>query len=103
MPARHPERPQSDHRNTGRELDPVADEARRILRAAMVRRSVSFKALADALNARGDGPPESVQSLINKVNRGRFSFAFVIRACRAMGMNGVDFGDLETDAGAPDA
>lgn len=76
-------------RTSGREEDPMADTARRILRSEMVRRGYSFKRLADELNALGDGPAESVQSLINKVNRGRFSFAFALRACRAMGMQTI--------------
>lgn len=76
----------------------MADEARRILRAEMVRRDVTFKGLADALNARGDGPQESVQTLINKVNRGRFSFAFLIRCCRAMGVGNVRLEPPEGDA-----
>lgn len=64
----------------------MADEARQILRAEMVRRGYSFKMLAEALaEQQGGGPIESVQSLTNKVNRGRFSFAFFLRAARAMG------------------
>lgn len=42
----------------------MADEARRLLRAEMVRRGFSYKMLAEALAAQqGDGPIESVQSL----------------------------------------
>ena len=81
-------------RATGKELEPYADEAKRILRAEMIRRGFSFKRLALALDARGDGPTESVQTLINKVNRGRFSFAFFLRATRAMGMTTVDLAPL---------
>lgn len=77
-------------RSTGKEMDEVAQEACLILRSEMVRRAVSFRALAELLNAREDGPLESVQTLINKVNRGRFSFAFFIRCCRAMGVQTVD-------------
>lgn len=87
-----------DQRSTGREPDPFAEEARRILRAEMVRRGVTFKLLADSLNARGDGPRESVQTLINKVNRGRYSFAFLIRVCRAMGIASIQVGDPDPGA-----
>lgn len=75
---------------TGREEDELADEARRILRSEMIRRGFSFKALAAAMQATDPDASESVQALINKVNRGRFSFAFFLRAARAMGMNSVD-------------
>ena len=60
----------------------------------MHRHAFSYKDLADALNASAEGPTESVQALINKVNRGRFSFAFFLRACRAMGVQAVDVADL---------
>lgn len=76
-------------RATGRENEPLADEATRLLRAEMVRRGFTFKRLADAMAVR-DGESESVQTLINKVNRGRFSFAFFIRVCRAMEIQSVD-------------
>lgn len=60
----------------------------------MKRREISYKELADALSAEAGGQTESVQSLINKVNRGRFSFAFFLRACRAMGLQSVDVSAL---------
>ena len=67
-----------------------------MLRAEMIRRGFSFKRLAMALQALGDQPDEteSVQALINKVNRGRFSFAFMLRACRAMGVRSLDLTPL---------
>lgn len=60
----------------------------------MERYEYSYKDLADALGATAEGQTESVQALINKVNRGRFSFAFFLRACRAMGVQTVDVTDL---------
>jgi len=60
----------------------------------MERHDYSYKDLADALGAAAEGQTESVQALINKVNRGRFSFAFFLRACRAMGVQTVDVADL---------
>lgn len=62
----------------------------------MKRRAVSYKDLANALGASAEGQTESVQALINKVNRGRFSFAFFLRACRAMGVQTVDVADLSS-------
>lgn len=77
----------------------MALEAKRIIRAEMIRRGYSFRHLAAAMNSVSGGDAESVQSLINKVNRGRFSFAFFIRAVRAMGMSNVDLSALPS---APD-
>lgn len=57
----------------------------------MVSRGYSFKMLAEALaDQQGARPMESVQSLTNKVNRGRFSFAFFLRAARAMEIDSID-------------
>ena len=77
-------------RSTGKDPEPLAREAKKILRAVMERYEYSYKDLADALGATAEGQTESVQALINKVNRGRFSFAFFLRACRAMGAQTVD-------------
>ena len=82
-------------RSTGKDPEPLAKEAKRILRAAMERHDFSYKDLADALGATAEGQTESVQALINKVNRGRFSFAFFLRACRAMGVQSVDVAELQ--------
>lgn len=60
----------------------------------MVRRGLSFRQLSQALEALEGSPPESVQTLINKVNRGRFSFAFFLRVGRAMGMSSLDLAPL---------
>lgn len=77
----------SPRRLTGKEDDAVAVEAKRILRAEMARRGYNFKRLSEALSALQDGEPvESEQVLSNKVNRGRFTFAFFLRATRAMGI-----------------
>ena len=84
-------------RRSGRDPDPNADEARRLLRAEMLRRGYSFKRLAEALSATGPESADSVQSLINKVNRGRFSFAFFMRASRAMGMTTLDLRSTEPE------
>jgi hypothetical protein len=56
----------------------------------MVRRGISFRDLAEALERLEGEPSESVQTLINKVNRGRFSFAFFLRVARAIGMTSLD-------------
>jgi hypothetical protein len=53
-----------------------------------------YKSLAEAMSRQAGEPKESTQALTNKVNRGRFSFAFFLRACRAMGVVRVDLSDL---------
>lgn len=74
-------------RLTGREDQVMAEEAKRIVRAEMARRGYNFKRLSEALAALQDGEPvESDQVLSNKVNRGRFTFAFFLRVMRAMGV-----------------
>ena len=78
----------------GQEPELLAREATLILRAEMARRGFSYKALADAMSRQAGEPKESTQALTNKVNRGRFSFAFFLRACRAMGVVRVDLSGL---------
>lgn len=82
---------------TGREDDRFAEEAKRILKSEMERRGYSFKKLAIALAADGDDGGESVQTLINKVNRGRFTFAFFVRAARAMGVSTLSIAAVDLD------
>ena len=77
----------------GQEPEPLAREATLILRAEMARRGISYKALGEAMSRSSGESKESTQALINKVNRGRFSFAFFLRACRAMGVIRVDLSD----------
>lgn len=92
-------------RSTGKEFEPFAGEATRLVRVEMVKRGVSFRELADRLNERGDGPGESVQTLINKINRGRFTLAFFLRVCRALDLATVDVAavrdPLLAEAGTP--
>lgn len=85
-------------KSTGREEDLLAEEARRILKAEMKRRGISFRVLAEKLATDGSGEAESVQTLINKVNRGRFTFAFFLRAARAMGVSTVSIAELADGA-----
>jgi len=77
-------------RKSGRESEPLADEARRILRAEMIRRGFNYKRLAALVEPAEGETSESLQTLINKVNRGRFSFAFMLRMCRAMGITNLN-------------
>jgi Domain of unknown function (DUF6471) len=72
---------------TGREEDVTAEEAKRIIRTEMVKRGYSYDRLSAELAVLYPHLPiETRQQLTNKVNRGRFSFAFVLRVMRAMGV-----------------
>ena len=81
-------------RRSIREPERFAREAKSILRALMARHGYSYKRLVAALDPQ-DGPVEDVQTLTNKVNRGRFSFALLLRLCRAMGVSSVDLASVE--------
>ena len=81
-------------RFSGKEDERLAEQAEYILRLEMQKRQFSYKELAEAMSRLNDGPTESVQALTNKVNRGRFSFAFFLRACRAMGVASVEIKDV---------
>lgn len=82
-------------RFTGTDPKPFTDDAKRILRSVMKRRGFTFKQLAAAMEADGGETIGSVQTLINKVSRGRFSFAFLLRAARAMGALSIDIAPLD--------
>jgi hypothetical protein len=95
MSSRPADRRHPPGRSTGKDPEPLAKEAKQILRAVMERHDFSYKQLAQAFGAEAGGPlRQSVQALINKVNRGRFSFAFFLRACHAMGVLAVDVSAL---------
>jgi hypothetical protein len=79
--------------NRTRTRTPADEEARRILRAEMQRRGVTYKMLAARLHEAGES--ESERNLISRISRGTFSFAFAIRALRAMGATQVDIRPLK--------
>jgi len=85
-----PDSQPSPSRFSGKEDEPLAAEARHILRTELDRLRMSYKELAEAMSHSAEGPTESAQALTNKVNRGRFSLAFFLRACRAMGVTRID-------------
>lgn len=78
----------------GQEDEPLAREASRFLKIEMARRDLSYKTLADLMGDQAGEARESTQALTNKINRGRFSFAFFLRACRAMGVTKLDLSEL---------
>lgn len=67
--------------------------AKRILKAEMQRRGVSYKELADLLRERGAGSAANEANVRNQINRGAFSAAFFIECCLAMGSYLVRLGE----------
>ena len=61
------------------------DEARSTLRSYMRRHNVSFKSLAARLEVQG--VKDTQVNLSNKVGRGKFSLAFFMQCCDAMGID----------------
>jgi hypothetical protein len=67
-------------------------EARRILRAELVRRDIGYKKLALLLEQMG--VEETQRSIANKLSRGSFSFAFFLQCMKAIGVTKVDLESL---------
>jgi len=65
------------------------NEARRIVRAELVRRGVTYQGLANRLQA--IGVRETEWSIANKMSRGTFSFVFVLQCLRAIGAESASF------------
>jgi ribosome-binding protein aMBF1 (putative translation factor) len=60
-----------------------AEDVKRLLRAEMTRRGVSYEELANRLAA--IGVKDTAVNLRNKVARGRFSAVFLVQCLEAMG------------------
>lgn len=68
-------------------------EARRILKFELARRDLTYKQLLKKLQDFGvEG--ETERSIVNKISRGTFSFAFFLMCVRALGMEQIDIGPL---------
>lgn len=66
-------------------------EAKRILKAELVRSGVSYKMLAMRL---GDlGVQDSESAIANRISRGKFSFAFFLQCMHALGIDQVRVDD----------
>jgi hypothetical protein len=61
----------------------MENEARRIVRAELVRRGITYKGLAARLVAMGVKQTE--RSIANKMSRGTFTFVFVLQCLQAIG------------------
>lgn len=67
-----------------RDRDFYARAAKAIIKDVRVDKGLSYKALARLLEAQGTRM--DVQVLINRVNHGKFSFAFALQLLSAMGV-----------------
>lgn len=70
-----------------------SQRAKRILKAEMQRRGVSYKELAETLRERGAGAGANEANIRNQINRGGFSAGFFIECCLAMGSYVVRLGE----------
>jgi hypothetical protein len=70
-----------------------SQRAKRILKAEMQRKGVTYKELAEALRARGAGASANEANIRNQINRGGFAAGFFIECCLAMGSYVVRLGE----------
>ena len=63
------------------------DKVKGILKAELKRRNVSYKELAERMEAMGI--PEKAENINNKISRGGFSAVFLIQALTAIGVKEV--------------
>jgi hypothetical protein len=70
-------------------------EARRVIKSLMARNGLDYQTLADKLNMAG--VPTNQRQLTNKVNRGTFSFAFVLQLMAALEVKNIDIGAHRQD------
>lgn len=66
------------------------DAAKRLLRAEMAKRGVTYAQLVERLNEMGI--QEDERNLRNKVSRGKFTAAFMLQCFKAMGVQEIRLG-----------
>jgi hypothetical protein len=72
-----------------------ADDVKRLLRAEMTRRGVTYEDLADKLAV--IGVTDTAVNLRNKVARGRFSAAFLVQCLEAIGARALRLGTEDAE------
>ena len=72
--------------------DEYGERAKRLLRSEMVRRGINYEMLSERLGAAG--LPDTPVNLRNKVSRGKFTAAFLLAACEAMGVETVRVAEI---------
>ena len=70
-----------------------AEDVKRLLRAEMARRGVTYDQLVEQLAALG--VEDSAVNIRNKVARGKFSAVFLVQALTAIGCRSLRLGDGE--------
>jgi hypothetical protein len=70
------------------QIDPWQREACLIIKTAMKRKGITHKELARDLKRKGIELEE--QSLINKLNRGTFPFAFALMVMSMLGVHSIE-------------
>ncbi len=73
--------------------------AKSIIKDLRESQNLSYKELARRLES--EGVPVDVQVLINRVNQGKFSFAFALQLLAAMGVKTVDVPDYAHPVAKP--
>jgi Domain of unknown function (DUF6471) len=68
-----------------------AEDLKRLLRAEMTRRGVTYDGLTERLAALGVA--DSAVNIRNKVARGKFSAVFLLQALQALGCRNLRLGD----------
>ena len=79
-------------------MNPPVDwkqEARRLLRAQLAIKDVTYKGLSRALLS--VGVDENPKALANKIVRGTFSFSFFLQCMRALDIDVVRLRDRDTE------
>lgn len=79
-------------------MNPPVDwkqEARRLLRAQLALKDVTYKGLSRALLS--VGVDENPKALANKIVRGTFSFSFFLQCMRALDIEVVRLRDRDTE------
>jgi hypothetical protein len=69
-------------------MSDIAAEASKILKSELTRRAITYKNLSRLLESQGIS--ENEIQLRKKINRGTFTFHFVIHVLRAIGAEKVD-------------
>lgn len=90
----------SDDKDDGPVLDKGWEElAKNLIRAEMMRRGVSFAALAERLDV--IGVKDNELNLRNKVGRGRFTAVFMLQCFKALGVEWIQIPEALDDAIRP--
>jgi hypothetical protein len=76
-----------------------AGDVKRLLRAEMARRGVTYEQLSEKLSAIGIA--DSAVNIRNRVARGKFTATFLVQCLVAMGVRSLRIADSEANADRP--